>query len=125
VAGWCGGTAVSREKTPSDRQREALTGLRFARAAGIHFQSVANQARYVMSRDALGDSSRTLSPDQRSRLESITVQCLTSETVLARELLTLAQEDSRLGFEPTCHDFYLSLDLVEKVVSCHWLLEHR
>lgn len=113
------------EKTPSDRRREALTDLRFARAAGIHFQSVANQAHYVMSRDALADSSPTLSPDERSRLQVDMEQCLQSEITLARELFTLAQEDSRLGFEPTCHYFYLPFDLVEKVVSCRWLLEHR
>jgi len=33
------------------------------------------------------------------------------------------REDSRIGFEPSCHYFYLPLDLVEKVVNCRWLLE--
>jgi hypothetical protein len=47
-----------------------------------------------------------------------------SEMVLARQLFTLAAEDSRIGFEPSCQYFYLPLDLVEKVINCRWLLEH-
>src|SRR3990172_8867731 len=51
--GWRPGIAELQravEKTPPDRRNEAQTDLRFARAAGIHFQSVANQARFVLAR---------------------------------------------------------------------------
>ena len=58
------------EKTPPERRGEAETDLRFARAAGIHFQSVANQARFVIARDALADPRGTLSPDERERLRA-------------------------------------------------------
>jgi len=47
---------------------------------------------------------------------------LNAESDLARQLFTLVQEDSRIGFEPSCQYFYLPLDLVEKVVNCRWLL---
>ncbi len=49
---------------------------------------------------------------------------LESEIALARQLFTLVREDSRIGFEPSCHYFYLPLDLVEKVINCRWLLRH-
>ncbi len=112
------------EKTPPDRRKEAQADLRFAQAAAIHFQSVANQARFVMARDALAKDSKSLSPEQRDRLRTELKRCLESEIVLARQLWALVREDSRIGFEPSCHYFYLPLDLVEKVVNCRWLMKH-
>ena len=62
--------------------------------------------------------------EQRHRLRLEIKQRLESEIVLARQLFTLAREDSRIGFEPSCQYFYLPLDLVEKVVNCRWLLDN-
>jgi hypothetical protein len=111
------------EKTPKDRRQEAEVDLRYARAAAITFQSVANQASFILARDALAKSSNTQSPEERRRLRVEIKRCLESEIVLARQLFTLVQEDSRIGFEPSCQYFYLPLDLVEKVVNCRWLLK--
>jgi hypothetical protein len=111
-------------KTPQVRLTEAQADLRFARAAGIHFQSVANQARYIIARDSLAGLAGPLSPEARRRLRAEMRRCLESEVDLARQLFTLAREDSRIGFEPSCQYFYLPLDLVEKVINCRWLLEH-
>jgi len=125
--GWGPGIAelqVAVEKTPPDRRNEVQADLRFARAAAIHFQSVANQSRFVLARDALAKAASTLSPEQRHRFGADIKRCLESEIVLARQLLTLVREDSRIGFEPSCQYFYLPLDLVEKVVNCRWLLRH-
>jgi len=124
--GWRPGIAelqAAVEKTPPDRRNEAQADLRLARAAAIHFQSVANQARFVMARDALANSTEALSPEQRQGLRVEIKQRLESEILLARELFTLVREDSRIGFEPSCQYFYLPLDLVEKVVNCRWLLQ--
>jgi hypothetical protein len=125
--GWQPGVAelqLAVEKTPPDRRKEAQADLRFAQAAAIYFQSVANQSRFVMARDTLAKDSNTLSPEQRHRLQAEIKRCLESEIVLARELWTLVREDSRIGFEPSCQYFYLPLDLVEKVVNCRWLLRY-
>ena len=125
--GWRAGIAelqVAVEKTPPDRRNEAHADLRLARAAAIHFQSVANQTRFVLARDALAKPSNTLSPEQRDRLRVEIKRRLESEIALARQLFTLTREDSRIGFEPSCQYFYLPLDLVEKVVNCRWLLGH-
>jgi hypothetical protein len=111
-------------KAPPALREGVEADLRFARAAALHFQSVANQARFVLARDLLAESANPPAPEERSRLRAETKRCLESEIALARQLFSLVREDSRIGFEPSCHYFYLPLDLVEKVVSCRWLLEH-
>lgn len=123
--GWRTGIAelqAAVEKTPPDKRGGAESDLRLARAAGIHFQSVANQARFVFARNARADSG--VSGEDRLRLNNEIKRCLESEIELARQLFALAQKDSRIGFEPSCHYFYLPLDLVEKAVNCHWLIAH-
>ncbi len=125
--GWRPGIAelqVAVEKSPRARRKEAQADLQLARAAAINFQSVANQARFILARGALAKSANTLPPEERQRLRVERNRCLESEIALARQLFTLTREDSRIGFEPTCQYFYLPLDLVEKVVSCRWLLKH-
>jgi hypothetical protein len=123
--GWRPGIAelqLAVQEAPPDRRNEVQGDLRFARLAGIIFQSVANQTHFILARDALAQPSNTLSPEERERLRIEIKRCLESEIVLARQLFTMAQEDSRIGFEPVSQYFYLPLDLVEKVVNCRWLL---
>jgi hypothetical protein len=110
------------DKAPQDLRDEVQADLRFARAAAVNFQSVANQAHFVLARDALANSSNTLSPEERQRLGAEIKRLLESEIELARQLFTLTREDSQIGFEPSCQYFYLPLDLVEKVINCRWLL---
>jgi hypothetical protein len=111
------------DQAPPARRSEVEADLRFARAATLHFQAVANQARFVLARDLLAQSVNSLAPEERGRLRAEIKQCLESEIASARRLFLLVREDSRIGFEPSCHYFYLPLDLVEKVVNCRWLLE--
>ncbi len=112
-------TAV--EHAPAESREEAASDLRMARAAGMHFQSVANQARYILARDALGNPATP--PEEAPRLRAEIRRRLESEIALAQELFGLVREDSRIGFEPSCQYFYLPGDLMEKVVNCRWLLE--
>lgn len=110
--------------TPSDRRTEVQADLRYAQAAAIHFQSVANQARYVIARDAITQDTGTLTVDRRNQLFSEIRQVLKSEIELSHQLFNIVREDSHIGFEPSCQYFYLPLDLVEKVINCRWLLQH-
>jgi hypothetical protein len=114
---------LALEKAPPTQRNKAEADLRFTRAAALHFQAVANQARFVLARDTLARSANTLEPEARRRLQAEVKRCLESEIALARQLFSLVREDSRIGFEPSCQYFYLPLDLVEKVVNCRWLLE--
>ena len=107
---------------PPARRAEAQADLRIAEAAYTHFQSVANQSRFVMARDTLADPKSDLTVEQRAKLRGDIRRCLESEITLARRLFTLARQDSRIGFEAANHYFYVPLDLVEKVINCQWLL---
>ncbi|WP_250846672.1 hypothetical protein [Aquisphaera insulae] len=98
--GWKEGLA-SLEAIPGDHAAE---DLRIARAAGLHFASSANQARFVIARDA----------GRRDRMAAIA----RDEARLARELYDLTLADSRIGFEASNQYYYTPLDLVEKVVAC-------
>ncbi len=125
--GWRTGLPLLKaavEKAPPERRTEVQAELRFAEVAAIHFQSVVNQTRFVAARDALADSSKKLSADERQRLGDVMKASLQSEIELARRLFTLAQEDSRIGFEASNHYYYLPIDLVEKVINCRWLLQN-
>lgn len=120
--GWADGDVALAEAVaaaPETLRVAAAADLRYARAAGIHFQSVANQVRFVSARDAL--ISATNDAD-RAVLKAEIKKVLESEIVLAKRLFALTLEDSRIGFEPSCQYFYLPLDLVEKVMDCRWLL---
>ncbi|MCC6820973.1 MAG: hypothetical protein V9H26_28575 [Verrucomicrobiota bacterium] len=125
--GWRAGIAelaLAVQATPSDRRAEVAADLRFARAAAMHFEAVANQGAFVLARDALTKSGESMPVAERQRLRQEMKRRLESEIALARQLFTLVQQDAHIGFEPSCQYFYLPLDLVEKVLNCRWLLEH-
>ncbi|MDD5708247.1 MAG: hypothetical protein PHR35_20190, partial [Kiritimatiellae bacterium] len=111
------------EKAPAQRRDEALAELRFARTAAIHFQSVANQARFVAARDTLADPAAKLSDPERRALREAMNQCVRWELDLARQEFALSRQDSRIGFEAANHYFFLPQDLAEKVVNCRWLMD--
>ena len=97
--------AAESADTPGGRAA-AVEDLRLARAAGLHFRSVANQARFVLARDA----------------GRPTGEWVRNEIAAARELFSLARDDSRIGFEASNHYYYLPQDLVEKVIHCDYQL---
>src|SRR5206468_3821547 len=101
ATGWQPGVAelqTAVNKAPPQRRREVEADLRFASAVAINFQSVANQARFVLARDALASTSNT--PEENRRLRAEIKRLLESEMALARQLFALVQKDSRIGFEP-------------------------
>jgi hypothetical protein len=113
---------LAASSAPAELRGAAETDLRFARAAGLHFQAVANQARIVLARDALAAPAGTIPTEDRNRWRTELRERIESEIKLARDLYDLVREDSRIGFEPSCQYFYLPQDLVEKVVNCRWAL---
>ena len=88
-------------------------------ACAIHYHSVANQAQFIMARQAFSDASTTEQAEQAaSDLRSV----LQHEIDLAVRMYALQSCDSRLGFEASNHYFYVPIDLAEKVVNCRDLL---
>ncbi|HTE21308.1 MAG TPA: hypothetical protein VK689_23325, partial [Armatimonadota bacterium] len=99
----------------AERLREEVM---FAEVAGIHFQSVANQARFVTARTALAEA-RTAS--EAAALCEGLERILEDELGWARRLYGI--RDSRIGFEASNQYYYVPLDLAEKVLNCRDLLD--
>ena len=81
ATGWRPGIAelqLAVEKAPPERRSEVQADLRFARASAINFQSVANQTRFVIARDALAQVQRT-SPEESARWRAEIKRRLESE----------------------------------------------
>jgi hypothetical protein len=118
----------AREESPGESQthRRALEEeIRIGEAASIHFRSVAMQARFVQLRRELESAS---SEDARRAIAAALESVLNTEIALARRLLLLQQEDSRIGFEASNQYYYLSADLMEKILNARdlrdrWLPE--
>jgi hypothetical protein len=109
-----GALELAASKATADRLAEAKKDLGVARAAEIHFQSVANQVRFVLARDSAAGAERT------QRMKSI----LQDERELAVKLFALTRQDSRIGFEASNQYYYLPQDLMEKVINCDYIEQH-
>lgn len=105
---------------PPELRASAEADLRIATAAYLHFASVGDQVRFITARDEL--RSPDVSGQRREELKDQMDSLLTREIDHARQLFTLARQDSRIGFEASNHYFYVPLDLVEKVLNCDWLI---
>ncbi len=109
------------EAETTGQKANAMEDYRFATVAWIHFQSVANQIRFIMARDSL----RAGGLDQAA-VESNTKiirETAGNEISLAGQMYRLSKEDSRIGFEASNHYYYFPLDFVEKVINCEYILK--
>lgn len=119
--GWAAGLVdleAAQKLVPATLRAAAVADLRVARAAQLHFASVANQAEFIIARDAILAAQGGAGTDvQRLQLTS----SLEREVDLAKSLFALASADSRLGYEASNHYYYVPLDLVEKVINCEYI----
>jgi hypothetical protein len=86
------------------KERTGPEDMGLALAADLHFASTANQALFILARDA----------GRRDEMALLA----RAEVQLARALYDLTLQDSRIGFESSNQYYYVPLDLVEKVVNC-------
>ena len=109
-----------RERAPTPGARAALgEEIDVATAAALHFRSAANQARFVLARRALA---ATRNGEEARPLLAELERVLTDEVALARRLLAIQSRDGRIGFEASNQYFYVPVDLGEKVLNAHDLL---
>lgn len=122
--GWRGGLELMREAIAEAESETCRTNaeedLQLAEAAYAHFRSVANQARFVLSRDQLASGS--LSDSEREDRLGTMKHVAEEEIELAERLFDLTSKDSRIGYEASNHYYYYPLDLVEKVINCEYIL---
>lgn len=105
------------ENASPDKKEVALADYIIAKAAGLHFRSVANQCHFIIARDNyLKDGDKK----EVARME----HALRQEIQTAVEMVGLVQKDSRIGFEASNQYFYVAQDLMEKVLNGEYLLDH-
>ncbi|HLJ56806.1 MAG TPA: hypothetical protein VKT77_17335 [Chthonomonadaceae bacterium] len=86
-----------------------------AEAAGLHFRSAANQARFiVLRREVAAAGAGAKINAALDEIEAI----LNQEIAMARLLCVLQSRDSRIGFEASNQYYYVPIDLMEKVLNC-------
>lgn len=113
-------SAASESSTPTSQRSALESEIRLAEACAVHFRSTANQARFVVARQALETAKDRMTALQRvMELESL----LIGENRLAKRLFDRQREDSRLGFEASNQYSFVPVDLAEKVINCRDLLD--
>lgn len=125
ASGWREGLAAWKEATgqiegPRERAN-AQSDLVVAEAAGLHFESVANQIRFTLAWNALRSGS-LLQAEADAAVATMRAK-VHAEIRNAERLFALTRQDPRIGFEASNHYYYLPLDLVEKVVNCEYILQ--
>ncbi|WP_236977965.1 hypothetical protein [Membranihabitans maritimus] len=93
-----------------DRKEIVLKDYGIAKAVYLHYTSVANQCEFIMKRGIESEKGRLL-------------EIVKEEIQLAKELYEITCHDSRIGFEATNQYYYLPEDLMEKVISCNYILD--
>ncbi|HZO83708.1 MAG TPA: hypothetical protein VFC26_00715, partial [Verrucomicrobiae bacterium] len=101
---------------PAEVRRE----LNVIEATAIHFQSTANQARFVQSRDNLNKATHA---EGAAPEISTMAKILEKEIALAKRLHEIQLRDARIGFEASNQYYYVPCDLMEKVLNCRDLLD--
>ena len=88
--------------------------LQRAQAVQIHFASVANQARFIMARDAFY-SAKDSSEKKKlvSQMRTITLDELT----LVKRMIPILKKDSYIAFESSNHYYYVPQNLLEKYIN--------
>lgn len=95
--------------------------LSIIKSASIHFQSVANQTRFILLRD---EATNPNTPKEKKAEPSVQLrEIIENEMELAKELYYIQLTDTRIGYESSNHYFYVPLDLVHKMLNCQKLLE--
>jgi hypothetical protein len=106
----------TKRSYPAEVRRE----LNVIQAAAIHFQSTANQARFVQARDNL---SKAKHAGEAAPQISTLGKVLAEEMALAKQLHEVQSRDARIGFEASNQYYYVPGDLMEKVLNCRDLLD--
>jgi hypothetical protein len=119
---WAEGYTIFRkalEKVDSKRYPNASRDLGVARALLLHFKSVARQIHFLQERNRF-----RASEDRDIRLRALQEmkRLVRSELKDAGALHAICAADSRIGFEAFFQYSYRPHDILEKIVSCHFIL---
>jgi hypothetical protein len=105
-------------RVPASKQPSARKDLGIAETCYLHFKSVANQILFCRLRAAYQEAP----PHARPALADHMVKVAREEIEFAKRQYAIAREDSTIAFEASNHYYYRPLDLVEKVLNCHYII---
>ena len=94
--------------------------LNRATAVTIHFASVANQARFIMSRDRY--IATQVPQEKRECIEKMRIITL-DEIKLVKRMIPILKKDSYIAFESSNHYYYIPQNLLEKYINLQDVLE--
>ena len=125
ASGWQKGLATWKEtiggiEGPRERAN-AHNDLGVAEAAGLHFDSVANQIRFILARNAVRSGSLP-QVEADAAVATMRTKAL-AEMQNAERLFALTRQDPRIGVEAFDHCYGRPLVRVEKVVDCEHILQ--
>ena len=106
---------------PPKLQEKAKRDFGVARAAGLHFRSIFNQLQFLRLRNKINKLKFKLPKTERREILALIGLITDSEVRIARDLFTIARDDSRIGFEASNHYFFVPLDLVEKAINAEFV----
>ncbi len=95
---------------------------RVIEVCAIHFESVANQTRFILLRNELLNDNIT--DERRKQIIENLKDIIQREKELAIREYNIQIIDSRFGYEATNHYFFVPLDLVLKSLNCEYLLNN-
>ena len=104
-------------RVPQQKIRAARIDLGIAETCYLHFQSVANQVRFYRLRHEWMSAGR----EARRQLGHQMVQITDEEIQLSVQQYHNTRRDSAIGYEASNQYYYRPLDLVEKVLNCHYV----
>ncbi len=105
------------ERVPQQKIAAARIDFGIAETCYLHFQSVANQIHFY----SLRKEWRTAHGEARQKLGHQMAQIAEDEIHLSLQQYHNARRDSAIGFEASNQYYYRPLDLVEKVLNCHYV----
>jgi hypothetical protein len=122
AAGWKPGLELLQKalrQVSPQKKRHLEIERAIAETCCIHFQSTANQVDFYLHRSRLKEARG----EQRRQILATMKNIVRSELALAGKLYPIARKYSIIGYEATNHYYYTPLDLAEKILNCHYLLD--
>jgi len=119
---WGTGLAEFRRamrRVPAGKLPSARKDLGIAETCYLHFKTVANQILFCRLRAEYQEAA----PEARAALAARMAKIAREEIELAKRQYAIARADSTIAFEASNHYYYRPLDLVEKVLNCHYILK--
>lgn len=105
----------------SEKANERIkTDLNYGKIAQIHFSSSANQATFILTRNAMKEESQLTEEKQEAYHQKL-LTCIEDEIKSVVDLLPLVKEEAKAGYESSNQYFYLPIDLIEKYINLFYL----